>query len=46
MLSKIRGFGVVLVDSDSERTIKIHQSGGMIASIMGFKALSHGYQLA
>jgi hypothetical protein len=42
----MRGLMVMLADSDSERGIKIHQRGGVIASIMGFEALSHGYQLA
>jgi hypothetical protein len=42
----MRGLAVVLADSDSERAIKIHQSGSMIASIIGFEALSHVFQLA
>jgi hypothetical protein len=36
----------MLADSDSELATEIHQIGRVIASIMGFKALSHGYQLA
>jgi hypothetical protein len=46
MSIEISGLAVGLVDSDSERAVKIHQSGGVIASIMNSGALSHGYQLA
>jgi hypothetical protein len=42
----MQGLGVALADSDSERAIKIHQSDSMIASIIGFEALSHVFQLA
>jgi hypothetical protein len=46
MAKGISGLALGLADSDSERGIKIHQGGGVIASIMSFEVSSHVCQLA